>query len=93
MQNPKAFIVIKIEKTMNNRLVILLLGALVILSSIAIAYKEEIKDFSQTAIEDYILKQIQTLPESNQEEFKVFKELSIEDKLLRSWELNGVAKE
>jgi len=62
---------------------------IIILSSIAFAYKEEIKQVSEEAIQEYIIEKINYLGEDQQREFNEFKELSIEDKLLRSWELNN----
>jgi len=73
---------------MSNKLIIILLGILIILSSIAIAYKEEIKEFSNNAIQEYVIKQIQTLSQEKQEDFNKFKSLSIENKFQKALELN-----
>ena len=73
---------------MSNKLIIILLGILIILSSLAIAYKEEIKEFSNNAIQEYIIEQIQTLSQEKQEDFNKFKSLSIENKFQKALELN-----
>lgn len=73
---------------MSNKLIIILLGILIILSSLAIAYKEEIKQFSNNAIQEYVIKQIQTLSQEKQEDFNKFKSLSIENKFQKALELN-----
>ena len=58
------------------------------MSSIAIAYKEEIKQFSNNAIESYILEKIQTMPQEKQDDFNTFKSLSIENKFKKALEIN-----
>ncbi|MEK6811599.1 MAG: hypothetical protein AABX96_03760 [Nanoarchaeota archaeon] len=73
---------------MKNKLIIIILGILIILSSIAIAYKEEIKQFSNNAIESYILEKIQTMPQEKQDDFNTFKSLSIENKFKKALEIN-----
>ena len=78
---------------MKNKLVIILLGILIILSSIAIAYKEEIKQFSNNAIESYILEKIQTLSQEKQDDFNTFKSLSIENKFQKAIEISKQNKQ
>ncbi len=73
---------------MKAKLIVILLGVLIILTSLAIAYREEIKEFSENTMDDYIIEQIQTMPEEQQKEFEEFRELKIEDKLLKSWNIN-----
>ena len=75
---------------MKNTLIPILLGILIILSGVAIAYKAEIKEFSDNAnaLQEYIMEKIKSLSSQKQEDFNNFKELKIEDKLLRALELN-----
>lgn len=72
---------------MKNRLIIILLGALIILSSLTIAYQEEIQQVSKD-VQEYVIQKIQTLSTDQQKDFEEFKELPIEDKISRSLELN-----
>ena len=75
---------------MKNKVFFIILGILIFLSSITIAYKEEIKQFSENAIQNYIIEQIQTMSQEKQEDFKVFSELKIENKFQKAWELNKI---
>ena len=75
---------------MKNKVFFILLGILIFLSGITIAYKEEIKQFSENAIQNYIIEQIQTMSQEKQEDFKVFSELKIENKFQKAWELNKI---
>lgn len=88
LQNTNAFILIKIKHFVKSKLVIFILGILIILSSIAIAYKEEIKQFSNSAIQEYIIEKIQTLSQEKQDDFNTFKSLSIENKFKKAIEIN-----
>lgn len=72
---------------MKNKIVILLI-IIIILSGVTLSYKEEIKEFSDNIVQNYILEKIHNLPKEQQEDFDNFRELKIEDKLLKSWEIN-----
>jgi len=47
-----------------------------------------VKEFSNNAIQEYVIKQIQTLSQEKQEDFNKFKSLSIENKFQKALELN-----